>query len=148
MNKVVIILIVVVILGIGYYLISPLFIEIEVEDEAPSVNLENEESSVLYEGEFVESGGHTVAGSAKVIQDENGKKILRFENFETVNGPDLFIYLSTDTDASDFVNLGEIKGTKGNINYEIPDGTDLEKYDKVLVWCRAFRVLFSSADLG
>jgi len=42
---------------------------------------------------------------------------------------------------------GKIKGTKGNVNYEIDRGVDLEKYDKVLVWCVPFGVLFSYADL-
>jgi len=46
---------------------------------------------------------------------------------------------------SDFVNLGRIRATEGNVNYEIPEGTDLTKYKNVLIWCRAFSVLFSYA---
>jgi len=46
------------------------------------------------------------------------------------------------------IDLGEIKATKGNVNYDIPEGTDLEKYNKVLVWCVPFRVLFSYSDLN
>jgi hypothetical protein len=72
---------------------------------------------------------------------------LRFENFETINGPKLHIYLASDLSADDYIDLGEIKATKGNVNYEIPDGTDLEKYNKVLVWCRPFKVLFSYSEL-
>jgi hypothetical protein len=35
----------------------------------------------------------------------------------------------------------------GNQNYAIPAGTEMSKYDTVLIWCRAFSVLFGSADL-
>ena len=91
---------------------------------------------------------HEVSGSVKLIREAGRGDYLRFENFETVNGPDLFIYLATDTTASDFINLCKIKATKGNVNYAIPAGTDLAKYDTVLIWCRAFRVLFSYAELN
>ncbi len=89
---------------------------------------------------------HDVKGDIHVYQAD-GQRTLRFEDFETVNGPDLFIYLATDITAEDSISLGEIKATKGNVNYEIPPGIDLEKYDTVLVWCRAFKVLFSYGEL-
>ncbi|RPI80918.1 MAG: hypothetical protein EHM34_09370, partial [Nitrosopumilales archaeon] len=50
-------------------------------------------------------------------------------------------------DASDIVNLGRLKGNIGNQNYEIPIGTDLSKYNAVLIWCKAFSTLFGSAQL-
>jgi arsenite methyltransferase len=58
------------------------------------------------------------------------------------------INLATDKGASDIVNLGRLKGNIGNQNYPIPDGTDLTKYDTVLIWCKAFSVLFGSAQLA
>ena len=65
-----------------------------------------------------------------------------------MNGPDLHIYLSADLDAKDYVDLGAIKATKGNVNYDVPAATDTEKYRYVLVWCEPFRVLFGYAELG
>ena len=62
-------------------------------------------------------------------------------------GPDLRVYLSTDTDASDFVDLGKLKGNSGNQSYEIPVGTDTAKYNQALIWCRAFTVSFTAAEL-
>ncbi len=53
----------------------------------------------------------------------------------------------TDKSASDFVDFGRLKANIGNQNYEIPEETDLTKYDTVLIWCKAFSVLFGSADL-
>jgi hypothetical protein len=43
--------------------------------------------------------------------------------------------------------MGRLKANIGNQNYPIPAGTDMTKYDTVLIWCRAFSVLFGSADL-
>ncbi|MDW0157080.1 MAG: DM13 domain-containing protein, partial [Nitrososphaeraceae archaeon] len=82
-------------------------------------------------------GFHNVEGAAKVIPVESGAQILRLENFKATNGPDLYVYLSNDKSASDFINVGRLKGNVGNQNYEIPIGSDLSKYNTVLIWCRA-----------
>ena len=89
---------------------------------------------------------HEVAGRALLIEAD-GKKTVRFEDFETINGPDLRIYLSADLSNDDFIDLGPIRATKGNVNYELLAGVDTAKYNNVLIWCRAFRVLFSYAEL-
>src|ERR671922_1947109 len=120
-----------------------------------SIN-ENMTEDVTVEGSFlignfigVNDGIHNAEGLAKVIvlDDEGNRSILRLENFRATNGPDLYVYLSTDKSASDFVSLGRLKGNIGNQNYEIPEGTELSKYDTVLIWCRTFSVLFGSAEL-
>lgn len=103
----------------------------------------------LITGEFigVNDGIHNAEGLAKVIQLYDASRILRLENFKATNGPDLYVYLATDKSASDFVNLGRLKGNIGNQNYDIPEGTDFSRYDTVLIWCKAFSVLFGSARL-
>jgi hypothetical protein len=109
----------------------------------------NETSDLLLTGSFIGVGDgiHDAQGIAKVIPIEGGGDILRLENLTVTNGPDLYVYLSTDKSASDFVNLGRLKANIGNQNYPIPTGTDMTKYDTVLIWCRAFSVLFGSAEL-
>ena len=109
-----------------------------------------EETPMSYAGKFVGVGDgiHDAQGDAYTIPLENNSKILRLENFKSTNGPDLYVYLSTDDNASDFINLGELKANKGNQNYEIPKHADLSKYNKVLIWCKAFGVLFGSAELS
>lgn len=152
---------IIVFLGITYYLVSPLW-RVKVADEisplatvqalplaqlpaASSAPLAFSQPHLLAEGDFVPKE-HDVKGKALLIED-NGTKILRFENFETINGPDLNIYLASDFSNKDIVDLGNIKATKGNVNYEIPAGVDTTKYNKVLVWCVQFHALFSAAEL-
>jgi hypothetical protein len=108
-----------------------------------------EETSTVYAGTFVgvNDGIHNAEGQAKVIKLSDGSNFLRLEDFRSTNGPDLYVYLSTDKSNSDFVNLGKLKGNVGNQNYEIQQGIDLSKYDTVLIWCQAFSVLFGSAEL-
>jgi hypothetical protein len=100
-------------------------------------------------GNFVGAGDgfHNAEGVAKIIQLANGTDILRLENFKATNGPDLYVYLSTDKTNADIVNLGRLKGNIGNQNYLIPAGTDITKYNTALIWCRAFSVIFGSAQL-
>ena len=100
-------------------------------------------------GNFVGAGDgfHNAEGVAKIIQLADGTDILRLENFKATNGPDLYVYLSTDKTNADIVNLGRLKGNIGNQNYLIPAGTDLTKYNTALIWCRAFSVIFGSAEL-
>lgn len=112
---------------------------VEMEDQMPS------QTQIVFIGDF-QRAIHDVEGKALLIETPNGK-ILRFEDFETLNGPQLKIYLSVDKRASDFVDLGDIKATKGNINYEVPSDVDVSKYNHVLVWCKPFGVLFSYAEL-
>lgn len=101
-------------------------------------------------GNFVDAGDgfHKAQGVAKVINLADGRTFLRLENLKTTNGPDLYVYLSTGKDVSDIVSLGKLKGNIGNQNYEIPTGTDLAKYNTVLIWCKAFSTLFGSAKLS
>jgi hypothetical protein len=101
-------------------------------------------------GNFIDAGDgfHKAEGIAKVINLADGRTFLRLENLKTTNGPDLYVYLSVGKDASDIVNLERLKGNIGNQNYEIPAGTDLSKYNTVLIWCKAFSTLFGSAKLS
>jgi hypothetical protein len=106
--------------------------------------------NVLVTGSFVGAGDgiHNAEGIAKAIPLQDGSSILRLENLHVTNGPDLSVYLSPDKSASDYVNIGKLKANNGNQNYEIPLGTDLSRYDTVLIWCRPFSVLFGSAELS
>ena len=97
---------------------------------------------------------HTTSGTATLALADDGHYYVRLEDFSTENGPDLFVYLSTAPATSegrefaeDFIDLGALKGNVGNQNYVVPDGTDLEKYKSVVIWCRRFTSPFGAAPL-
>jgi len=106
--------------------------------------------AVSLSGAFVGVGDgiHDAKGNALVVPLEGNQQILRLEEFSSTNGPDLYVYLASDTGASGYVSLGRLKANNGNQNYDIPEGTDLAKYDTVLIWCKQFSVLFGSAELA
>ena len=146
-------------LGAAYYFVYPAFEVIEVNDlppqsfEAPAeksktvANGAHETGPIEY-GPYAVIGttAHPAKGEVKIFND-GGKLTVRYENLETINGPDLYVYVSKDQNAKDFIDLGPIKGTKGNINYEVPPGVKLDDYRYVLIWCRPFGVLFNYAEI-
>lgn len=124
--------------------------EVMVKDDAGiSDSTSNDAMTKELSGAFAGAGDgfHNAEGTARVIYLEDGSVVLRFEDFKVTNGPDLYVYLSADKGASDYVSLGRLKANIGNQNYQLPDGVDLTKYDTVIVWCQAFSVYFGGAEL-
>jgi len=56
--------------------------------------------TVLASGSFHDVA-HKGVGAASIYQLPDGKRILRFTNFETSNGPDVHVYLVAANDATD-----------------------------------------------
>ena len=95
---------------------------------------------------------HEAAGTATAIRLAEGGRVLTLTGFEVDNGPDLRVYLvagaaGTEAEVDDLVDLGSLKGNKGNQQYEIPRSVDLARYSTAVIWCRAFSVLFARAPL-
>jgi hypothetical protein len=96
---------------------------------------------------------HEAQGRAQTIDLARGGRVLTLTNFEADNGPDLRVYLvegpaTTEDEVDEFEDLGGLKGNIGNQQYEIPADVALERYSTVVIWCRAFSVLFARAPLG
>jgi hypothetical protein len=104
-------------------------------------------NSGLARGAFA-SGAHETRGTATLVGLADGTRTLTLTDFETDPGPDLRVYLVRSlADPSDNVDLGGLKGNRGNQQYEVPAGVDTTAYSTVVVWCRAFSVEFGSARL-
>lgn len=90
---------------------------------------------------------HFARGSALVVEVASGQYVLRVEGFSVRNGPDLFVMLSPSATGyqEGVVNLGRLKATDGAFNYDIPIGTDLARYQSVVIWCERFTTLFGTA---
>ena len=154
MNKVfwaVLLILILILAGIYFSGVYTYFLKTEVSEELPSID-NKQEMAVLAEGFFGEIDFiHKGSGQASLIQSDD-KVILRFEDFEVTNGPDLYVYLTKGENPTgdlnslgNYLNLGLLKGSKGNQNYELPAGA--EGYNTAVIWCKKFGVLFSYAVL-
>ena len=106
---------------------------------------------LLARGRF-ESVAHSARGVATTVRRAAGGDVLTLTSFEVDNGPDLRVYLVAgpardEGEVDDFKDLGALKGNKGNQQYDVPPGVDLERYTTVVIWCRAFSVNFARAPL-
>lgn len=91
---------------------------------------------------------HFGRGRVLLIEGGDGTRVLRFEGVSVRNGPDLFVYLSpSSTEVTGAANLGALKATDGDFNYEVPAAIDERALSNALIWCRQFGVLFASAPL-
>jgi hypothetical protein len=97
---------------------------------------------------------HGGSGTVLALELEDGSRLIRFEDLDVDNGPDLVVILSDRpiTGADDYadgewVSLGELKGNQGNQNYEIPADVDLSEWATVAIWCRRFNTTFNAATL-
>jgi len=94
---------------------------------------------------------HNGRGPVRLV-DLGGTRIVRFEDVAITNAPDVHVYLSRETGGKwsegTSLYLGPLKATNGSFNYALPETADVAVYHSVVVWCRAFGVLITWADLG
>ncbi|MBN8193651.1 DM13 domain-containing protein [Bacillus sp. NTK074B] len=155
-------------LGVGWWLVSPLFFH-KVVNEAPESTTashmkENEEDTMKETDSFSQEAmtkdtmkENELTGTFKGADSNHhaqgnvmvSGKHVRLENFEVTNGPDLYVYLvEADQETKEGVSLGELKGNIGNQNHEIPSGVSAAEGMKMVIWCKQFNVDFGSAELG
>ena len=187
------VVIIVPVIGVAWWLGSPLFIDVQVDEEFPAL-----ENAVIPEGmamseaqatmevvmddenvveeEMMEAMGamlapeavkygmfrdgdsfHKGSGNATIWDLGTDGFVLRFEDFNVINGPDLRVLLTTHPDPKsrgdvhaddvEYFELGKLKGNIGNQNYPIPDDVDVDDYHSVVIYCKPFQVVFSVAPL-
>ena len=121
---------------------------------AGTAQAQEKAAKVLAKGE-IHNADKTGSGTATIYQLADGKRVLRLTDFSVENGPDLHVRLIKADDAkdtasvakTDHVELGKLKGNKGNQNYDLPKDVDLSKYKVVSIWCNRFSVNFAAAPL-
>ncbi len=121
-------------------------------EEPPPPGLET--ARVVAHGAFqwVEKAGK---GSARIHEMADGRRILRFEDFEVSLNTDLFVWLSeapnprttVEAQAAAKVSIGNLKSTVGNQNYEVPPDVPTERIRSIVIWCEPVSVAYISAPL-
>ena len=130
----IIIAVVIIIVGGLWYAFRPelIFVNKTVSEEFPGgaamASIEKGPMAVTT-GNF-KGLAHETKGLASIYQLADGKRTLRLTEFETSNGPDVHVYLtaaevakgSDAIKAAGFIDLGSMKGNKGDQNYDLPAG--------------------------
>ncbi len=142
---------------------APTFLEVQsslrVDDEsavASDPDLIDSQGAVLREdlvlqtGRFVGRNNYRAEGAARVVQLDGQNLLVFDDDFSSSNGPDLLIYLAESKVESgeplgEFVSLGDLQQTSGGQVYVLPDNID--NFQSVVIWCRAFGQLFGAADI-
>lgn len=100
-------------------------------------------------GDF-RAGEHDTRGVAAVQRLPDGRRFLTLTAFETAAGPDLRVRVvpggSNDGAAKGAVDLGALKGNRGDQQYRLPRNLALDGHT-VVIWCRAFSAPFGTARL-
>lgn len=193
---------------VGWHFLSPLFIDVEVQEEdifANQVNVANNQEKVepikektellpienttiqdsnvqnqtniekieptevveeeteivetfpklVREGEF-ERIDYAIDGSYKIYQLEDLSYVLRVNDIDVLNGPDLHFVLTNEWGDSldDYVKIsgpdidGEKFANKGSYNVEIPKGVNVEEFDNLIIHCVQYNHAFAGARLN
>jgi hypothetical protein len=153
----------------GWWTLSPLFIdrvvdeEFEYEEEVVATTespVQHEESVPEQTAPLQRTGtfhgadsAHRGTGTARILETTEGA-VLRLEDFEVTNGPDLYVVLAESEsprehdEFGEYVELARLKGNIGNQTYTLPAGIDPEAYRSVVIYCKAFSVVFATAALN
>ncbi|MFI8575980.1 DM13 domain-containing protein [Rossellomorea aquimaris] len=157
------------VLGVGWWLVSPLFLD-KVVNEAPVLsspgsNMKEQGETTTKETDSSSPDEMTndtmkvyelvgIFQGADVNHDAKGKvsisgKNIRLENFEVTNGPDLYVYLVEEgQETKKGISLGKLKGISGNQNYKIPGDHSASSGMEIVIWCKQFNVDFGRAEIG
>ena len=98
---------------------------------------------------------HKRSGGATIYRLADGSQLLRLEDFNVTNGPDLRVILTRAQDPEQVgevtgpghLELSKLKGNMGNQNYPVPDDADVSSFNSVVIFCKPFKVIFSVAPL-
>ncbi|WP_299321803.1 DM13 domain-containing protein [Parasphingopyxis sp.] len=124
---------------------------------SPSAAIAQSGAETVASGQFRGVGrSHRSSGTARLVRRANGDLVVQLEDFSVTGGPDLRVWV---TDAAsvrserharraNHVDLGRLQRSRGNQSYVIPAGALDGNHRSVVIWCRAFGVLFASAPLS
>lgn len=111
---------------------------------------------LLYRGVFVDGDSfHTGSGDVLVYRLEDDSLVLRLEDIEVKNGPNLDVIVTPrptvagrdDVRVEGHLDLGDLKGNIGSQNYDLPADYIPPDEFSVVVFCVPFQVVFASAEM-
>lgn len=151
--KILLTIIGIIVILVAGFLIAPFFINKEIQEE---LNLNKEFNSKIKTTDALQFTGYfekvdyAVEGGFKLYEADN-KKILRIENLDITNGPDLYLVLSNKKPSfgnNEYKIIEPLKANRGNFNVELKSGIDFSKYKYLLIHCKTFSHTFAAAKIS
>jgi len=144
-------------LAVGVWALTPYLYSRRVSEDFPAIESQAATASqVLLQGSFTRVDPvHAGEGTTAIYRLPDGSLVLRLEDFRVTNGPDLFVSLSghpmprsrAEVHDQGYREIQALKANEGSQNYELPADLDLNQHKSVVIYCRAFSIVFSSAEL-
>ncbi len=146
-----------IVVGVGITIIAYPFLFPPPVLNEKIADVENKE--ITFSGSFIHPNPsdpvHWGKGDISIYQQAFARELFFGSNFEVAPGPAYHVYLSTGEDiksSDDFnsaekIGLGSLKSFTGSQIYKITNDIDSSDFRSVVIWCEAFRVLISSANL-
>ena len=111
---------------------------------------------VVAQGQFQDADEfHKGTGTVTLYRLADGTHLLRFEDFRVTNGPQLHVLLANHADPVNradleegYIDLGGLKGNVGSQNYEIAADIAIDPINSIVIYCKPFHVVFSTAALS
>ena len=140
----------VALLAVAWFLVSPLFIR------STLVETSKPQAAAVGKGSFNEIDVvHKGRGTATLSRLPDGRLHVQLDDFSVTNGPDLYVYLSKHAAPSghaqvvdDGIQVGKLKAPEGAFGYETEAAVDPAEIKSVVIYCYAFRTIFSVAALS
>ena len=116
---------------------------------------EADRSPLVATGKFIHANPsdpvHWGRGRVSVYQ----RTVFLEPDFQVGPGPKYHVYLVPKASIRDeagvkdakHVDLGRLRSFEGSQRYSIPAGVNLKDFPSIVIWCEAFGVLISPADL-
>lgn len=110
--------------------------------------------TVVARGTFVAVDSFHRGEGIVAVHHSGRDLILRLDPFKVTNGPDLYVILTKqpapkmrgDVEQG-YVEVAKLKGNLGSQNYVLSRGVRLGDYHAVVIYCKRFHVVFSTATL-
>lgn len=97
---------------------------------------------------FMGAETHKAAGDYEIVETKGKQQIKFTDDFSVDQAPELRVLLSAgDTPDRNALDLGKLKKRQGGQSYDLPKGTDLSKYRKLLIWSKKLNRPVASAGL-
>lgn len=96
------------------------------------------------------------SGNVVIYEQADGSKVVRFEDFTVVNGPELRVMLTAKSSEAltqdpslgiTDIDLGPLHGNIGSQNYLLPPEINIRSYSRVAIVSSALNIVYSIAPL-